>query len=358
MLINELPDDCLLTIFDQFNDLHHLIACFKVCVKWSHLIAKRAKKVEYFRGFIHILINLLIEEIFIFRLLYLIDVASLSSLFPNLIVAEFSEKFQEKLKFEDIAVFVRKHEPLKGMITSCVAMEDCSDKLEMLAPECSELGILQERIRFRQFGIRDFCLVDFKSDARYRQNLERLQILINGSFLNGPVLEKLKVVVLSSYGFDLGNIFYGFQFLDSCPNLQSAHITINSRTVLVDETIKHECLQDLVIHCSSYKCPNLKHLALRRQGSMRDEHIEQLVHILPDLVIFDIRGCFGVTQRAVNYVQNYFERNGRSTKFYWKGNRHEIASDWPQLYTKRQEICQGFDFMERYFLEYRLASDV
>ncbi|XP_015786945.1 uncharacterized protein LOC107364110 [Tetranychus urticae] len=251
MLINELPDDCLLTIFDQFNDLHHLIACFKVCVKWSHLIAKRAKKVEYFRDYYAYSPDHSPDYVY-YRDRDLIDVASLSSLFPNLIVAEFSEKFQEKLKFEDIAVFVRKHEPLKGMITSCVAMEDCSDKLEMLAPECSELGILQERIRFRQFGIRDFCLVDFKSDARYRQNLERLQILINGSFLNGPVLEKLKVVVLSSYGFDLGNIFYGFQFLDSCPNLQSAHITINSRTVLVDETIKHECLQDLVIHCRYY----------------------------------------------------------------------------------------------------------
>ncbi len=29
MLINELPDDCLLAIFDQFNNLHHLMACYK-----------------------------------------------------------------------------------------------------------------------------------------------------------------------------------------------------------------------------------------------------------------------------------------------------------------------------------------
>ncbi|XP_015783890.1 uncharacterized protein LOC107361567 [Tetranychus urticae] len=168
--------------------------------------------------------------------------------------------------------------------------------------------------------------------------------------------------------FNLGTTFYGFQFMDSCPNLQSAHITIDSSTVLVDETLKHESLQDLVIHCEHYgqiwddlkralmKYPNLEHLALRRLCGIEDEDIKQLVDILPNLVIFDIRGVRGNAVRAANYVQNYFERNGRSTKFCFNGNHHEIKSDWPQLYTKRQEICRGFDFMERFFLKYRLMS--
>uniref|UniRef100_T1L4T1 Uncharacterized protein n=1 Tax=Tetranychus urticae TaxID=32264 RepID=T1L4T1_TETUR len=98
------------------------------------------------------------------------------------------------------------------------------------------------------------------------------------------------------------------------------------------------------------KYPNLKHFSLSTEY-MTDEYIEQLVHILPNLVIFDVRGCRGVTQRAASYVQNYFERNGRSTKFYFNGNRHEIKSDWPQLYTNSSKICRGFDFMKHCFLQ-------
>ncbi|XP_025016603.1 uncharacterized protein LOC107361689 [Tetranychus urticae] len=364
MLINELPDDCLLAIFDQINNLHHLIACFKVCHKWSHLIAKRAKKVKYFRDYRARRPDYSPDYVY-YRDRDLIDVAGLSSLFPNLIIAAFSNRFQSEVKFEDIIASVRKHEPLKEMITSCrLAMEGCCDKLKMLATECSEPRILRNCSSMkllRIFGTLD----DLKEDAQYLPNLERLLLLINGSYFDGLVLEKLKVVVMSSNVFNLGANFYGFQFMDLCPNLQSAHITINSSTVLVDETLKHESLQDLVIHCEHYgqicddlervlmKYPNLKHLALRRLINLKDEHIKQLVDILPNLVIFDVRGCRGVTQRAANYVQNCFERNGRSTKFYFNGNHDEIKPDWPQLYTKRQQICRGFDFMERFFLKYR-----
>ncbi|XP_015783820.1 uncharacterized protein LOC107361496 isoform X3 [Tetranychus urticae] len=366
MLINELPDDCMLAIFDQFNNLHHLMACYKVCLKWSHLIAKRAKKVKYFIDWPDYSPDYVFYED-----RDLIDVAGLRTLFPNLIIAKFSDRFQSQVKFEDIAAFVRKHEPLKEMITSYrLAMEECCDKLEMLATDCSKPGILQNCIHSKQLSIRDDTLVNFKSDAQYLPNLERLLILINGSYLNGSVLEKLKVVIMHSNVCNLGTIFYGFQFMDLCPNLQSARITMDSRTVLVDETLKNESLQDLVIHFDFYdrdwnvikrvlmKYPNLKHLALRNLRRIIDDNIEKLVHFLPNLVIFDVRGCRGVTQRAANFVQNYFERNGRSTKFYFKGNHHECKSDWPQLYTKRQEICRGFDFMERFFLEYRLGSDV
>uniref|UniRef100_T1K8S4 F-box domain-containing protein n=1 Tax=Tetranychus urticae TaxID=32264 RepID=T1K8S4_TETUR len=329
MLINELPDDCLLAIFDQFNDLHHLIACFKVCLKWSHLIAKRAKKVKYLMDYRARVLNYSPDYVY-YRDRDLIDVAGLSSLFPNLIVK-----------------FIRKHEPLREMITSCrVAVEECCDNLEMLAIDCSKPGILQNCICSKQLSIRDDTLFNLESEAQYRQNLERLQIILNGSYLNGPVLEKLKVVVMHSNVANLGMTFYGLQFMDSCPNLQSAHITINSTTLLVDETLKHESLQDLVIHCRN--CP-VCHI--------EDEDIKQLLDILPNLVIFDIRGNeFENAVRAAKYVQNYFERNGRSTKFYHNRNHHKIKSDWPQLYTKRQKICRGFDFMERFFLKYPLKS--
>ncbi|XP_025016606.1 uncharacterized protein LOC107361496 isoform X2 [Tetranychus urticae] len=354
MLINELPDDCMLAIFDQFNNLHHLMACYKVCLKWSHLIAKRAKKVKYFIDWPDYSPDYVFYED-----RDLIDVAGLRTLFPNLIVAEFSNRFNVKVKFEDIVEFVRNHESLKGMInSSCVVMEEYCDKLEMLATDRIEPGSLRNCSSLKQLHVYKYTLDDFKRDAQYLPNLERLRILINDSYLNGPVLEKLKVVEMASC---LTRTFYGFQFMDSCPNLQSAHIVMNVHRLFVDETLKHESLQDLVIHFfykgqiwndlkrTLMKYPNLKHFSLSTEY-MTDEYIEQLVHILPNLVIFDVRGCRGVTQRAASYVQNYFERNGRSTKFYFNGNRHEIKSDWPQLYTNSSKICRGFDFMKHCFL--------
>uniref|UniRef100_T1K962 F-box domain-containing protein n=1 Tax=Tetranychus urticae TaxID=32264 RepID=T1K962_TETUR len=47
MFINELPDECLLTIFDYLNNFDDLANCYKVCIKWSHLIAERTRKVKY-----------------------------------------------------------------------------------------------------------------------------------------------------------------------------------------------------------------------------------------------------------------------------------------------------------------------
>ncbi|XP_025016613.1 uncharacterized protein LOC112538844 [Tetranychus urticae] len=187
MLINELPDDCLLAIFDQFNDLHHLIACFKVCLKWSHLIAKRAKKVKYLMDYRARVLNYSPDYVY-YRDRDLIDVAGLSSLFPNLIIAEFSERFQRKsyvYRCEHILEFIRKHEPLREMITSCrVAVEECCDNLEMLAIDCSKPGILQNCICSKQLSIRDDTLFNLESEAQYRQNLERLQIILNGEYIN------------------------------------------------------------------------------------------------------------------------------------------------------------------------------
>ncbi|XP_015783810.1 uncharacterized protein LOC107361486 [Tetranychus urticae] len=184
MLINELTDDCLLAIFDQFDNLYHLIVCFKVCVKWSHLIVKRAKKVKYFIANRSPLPNYLPDYVY-YRDRDLIDVAGLSSLlFPNLIVAEFSDRFQEKVYCSDIEAFVRKHEPLKGMITSCrVAMEECCDKLEMLATECSEPRILRNCSSMKQLSIFDYTLDDLKEDVQCLPNLERLQRILNGEYI-------------------------------------------------------------------------------------------------------------------------------------------------------------------------------
>uniref|UniRef100_T1KAB8 Uncharacterized protein n=2 Tax=Tetranychus urticae TaxID=32264 RepID=T1KAB8_TETUR len=99
------------------------------------------------------------------------------------------------------------------------------------------------------------------------------------------------------------------------------------------------------------KYPNLKHLALWNFWDIKDEHIEQLVHILPNLVLWDVRECQEVTQRAADYVQDYCKRYGRSIKFYFKGNRDEFKSDWPHLSSEYTLFSRDFDFMKHCFLK-------
>ncbi|XP_025016599.1 uncharacterized protein LOC107361810 isoform X2 [Tetranychus urticae] len=350
MLINELPDDCLLAIFDCVNNLDDLMNCFKVCVGWSQLIAKRTKKVKYILG------------------IKRIDGTCLSTLFPNVKIAQFSYTLLRKVKLEDIVAFIRHQKSLKGLIHSLSEpIEKYCSKLEMVCLS-RKSNILPNGSGIKQLLIWWSTLRDFARDAHNFPNLERLHLHIQDTYpdryYHGPVLEKLKIVELDTFcPYDI--IFYGFQFMDSCPNLQSAYIFTTNRCLFVDETIKHECLQDLAIEFNynggidwndlkrlSMKYPNLKHLALRKLNDLKDEHIEQLVHILPNLVLLDVRGCRGVTQKAADYVQDHCKRYGCSIKFYFNWDQiNEIKSDWPQLYTKGQRICRGFDFMKHCFLK-------
>ncbi|XP_015793225.1 uncharacterized protein LOC107369760 [Tetranychus urticae] len=184
------------------------------------------------------------------------------------------------------------------------------------------------------------------------------------TYYDGPVLEKLKILELSCLSFCDADFFHGFQLMDSCPNLLSAHISMNTNTWFFDETFKHEFLQDLVLQFYGLddendnwnnlkrlfkKFPNLKHLALKGHCIIIDEHIEQLVHILPNLVLLDVSECQEVTQRAADYVKDYCKRYGRKIKFYFDGNKHEIDSDWPQLSIKHEAISRGLDFMKHCF---------
>ncbi|XP_053201236.1 uncharacterized protein LOC128386256 [Panonychus citri] len=47
MLLNDLPDDCLWLIFDNFSGLEDLIRLSQVCSKWSNLVSIRFKRVKY-----------------------------------------------------------------------------------------------------------------------------------------------------------------------------------------------------------------------------------------------------------------------------------------------------------------------
>ncbi|XP_015789365.1 uncharacterized protein LOC107366294 [Tetranychus urticae] len=378
MFINELPDDCLLIIFDLINELDDLLNCFKVCSKWSHLIADRTRKVKY-----------LIEhqdwrndepclsypfDWVYFRTGEPIDGTCLSSLFPNLMVADFSDTFRERVKHEDIVTLIKKIKPLKGLFNPIhsdtgTVFKYCNE-LEMVLLKHIEPCIEKNGFNIKQLVLWN-SLTIFKNHAHYFPNLERLyinnQVKPDGPY-DGPISRRLKILEICSTCYDgrTRYTFYGFQFMDYCPNLQSAHIFLESDHIFVDESVKHESLQDLVLDFYRRnvewndlkrlltKYPNLKHLTLWHNDRLENAHVEQLVRILPNLVLFVIRDSDGVTQKADDYVQNFCKSNRRSIKFYFDENFREIHSDWPQLSTKGEKMSLGFDFVQNCFLKHFL----
>ncbi|XP_015784661.1 uncharacterized protein LOC107362158 isoform X2 [Tetranychus urticae] len=356
MLINEIPDDCLLAIFDHMSHLCDLINCYKDQRVYS-------------------------SDTVYYREMCKIDSTCLSKLFTNLIIVELS--FNLNPTYEDAIEFVKKQRFLKGLInridlpveTYCVIFNIlCNNiQLEMLSVQYFNPNNLRNGSSIKQLVVRNHSLAALKRHSHYLPNLERLKITIYvpDNPYDGPVLKKLKILELSFHAPWDSIIFYGLQFMDSCPNLQSAHIKMAANTYFFDETLKHKCLQDLVLQSSDFyngiststrvgnendlkrllmKYPNLKHLALRGAWKITEEHIEQLFHILPNLVVLDVRKCYEVTQEAADYVKDYCKRYGRSIKFYFDGNEHEIKSDWPQLSIKHEAISLGFDFMKNCFL--------
>ncbi|XP_025018350.1 uncharacterized protein LOC107370578 isoform X1 [Tetranychus urticae] len=355
MLINELPDDCLLAIFDYLNNFIDLANCDKVCIKWSHLIAERTRKVKYlmelYPG----------HDCHYYRALKNVDGTHLSTVFPDLMI---SYKLEEKEKRKDNFALGRNRESWQGSFDTFYGpIEKYRFQLKMVSFNLFEPSI-QHGSRIKQlFEVVRLDL--FEKDAHCFPNLERLNMEnVESHCYDGPVLEKLKIAEFRLRSIFRNPVCYDFQFIDSCPNLQSAHITVETNRFFFDGTLKHESLQDLVLTTQRImsiewddlnrllmKYPNLKHLALWRQSTITDEHIEELVHMLPNLVLLDARGCRWVTQRAAKYVRDYCKRYGRSIKFYFRGNYQEIESDWPQLSSKKERISRGFDFMKHCFLK-------
>ncbi|XP_015782280.1 uncharacterized protein LOC107360171 isoform X1 [Tetranychus urticae] len=380
MLINELLDDCLLTIFGFINELDDLVNCYKVCNKWSQLINERTRKVKYLvehndRRHYGPFPNYPFDIVY-YRTEEPVDGTCLSILFPNLMIADFSAVIRKKVKHEEIATFVKNIKSCKGLI---YRHEHNYLREELIFQYCDELEmvstnyyidhyIAKKDVNIKQLQLWNCKLDKFTKNAHNFPNLERLHIDYGATdgYYNGLKLRKLKILELYVVPNEYGGIYYGFKFMDSFPNLQSAHIYLRFHHIFVDESCKHESLRDLVLefYLSDYdsfnwnefrslfmKYPNLKHLALRSFKNLKNEHVEQLVRILPNLVLFVVCECPKVTQEAAHYIQDYNRLHGRTIKFYFDDNYHDIQSDWPYLSTKREKISQGFDFMKNCFLK-------
>ncbi|XP_015794647.2 uncharacterized protein LOC107371163 [Tetranychus urticae] len=264
MFLNELPEECLLIIFGLINELDDLVSCYKVCSKWSRLIEERTRKVKYLLGdwpdeepspsypLNHVY----------YRTEEPIDGTCLSTLFPNLIVAEFLGKLCKKVDHEDIVTLVKKIKSFKGIIDHFYNRDESvfqyCDDLEMVSTDCVwdiESFIKKKGAGIKQLQLRNSTLDSFINDVKYFPNLERLFIcdyeeFPDGLEPDGAILSRLKIVELSLNNYCSHN-HQGFKFMNSCRNLQSAHIRLECNHISVGGQLKHESLRDLVLECVS-----------------------------------------------------------------------------------------------------------
>ncbi|XP_015783110.1 uncharacterized protein LOC107360898 isoform X2 [Tetranychus urticae] len=362
MLINELPDDCLLAILDYIQDLKDLINCFKVCEKWSNVIVGRTRRVKY-------LINKpnYSPDYVCNYVNRPIDVTCLSKLFPNLRIAYLSSLLFEKEPIEDIVKVIRDSESLKGIIFDekfdFVLMAEIAD-FQMLS-----IGYINPNISEIYGNMKQLCLDNSNLDlfelGHHFPNLERFQYRGAEPYPDGPVLANLKILEMEISHDYFEDDYCSFVLMDSCPALQSAHISMKHCPCEVNYSIKLANLQDLVLEFFEskewsslrrlmVKYPNLKHLALQRIY-LSEEEIVELIQILPKLTLLDVRKSYSVffefTQETADHVQDYCKRYGRSIKFYFKAEDKQIESDWPQILNRPDKICRGFDFMEHCFFK-------
>ncbi|XP_015795435.1 uncharacterized protein LOC107371783 [Tetranychus urticae] len=109
-----------------------------------------------------------------------IDGDCLSTLFPNLMVAEICDKFRVKVDDEDIVTLVKKINPLKGLIyerdNEDESIFQYCDQLEMVSVYCVKPYMEKNGVWIKQLKLCNYNLNSLAKVGHYFPNLERLCI--------------------------------------------------------------------------------------------------------------------------------------------------------------------------------------
>ncbi|XP_053211218.1 uncharacterized protein LOC128394873 [Panonychus citri] len=369
MLLNELPDDCLLTIFGNFDCLDDFINCSKVCTRWAFLTSYHLNKVKCLltkkttdnsSSILRITNPLVLLEPNLHKLLQnlqILDIASVIGVIDD-------EKIKRIINSnQSISTLIYPSLYDDGSAGYCFAKVDSQftmniDSQEIVNPD----NLIQ--IFFRN------CIVSCLSKYMIKyQNLIRIHITdiehligVSDVFYNGPLLVNLKILELTSASYDGTFIYTGFHLMDFCPALESAFFYSETIDYYVNESIKNFNLRDLVIQYMEgdysqewsslrsllSKFPNLKHLALRGNNDISDLHVEQMVQLLPKLKLLDCRQSPNVTHKSSEYLKGLSQESNRSITIYYNCDNQE-SGDWPKIDHEKNQICYGLDFMKHCF---------
>ncbi|XP_053214381.1 uncharacterized protein LOC128397660 [Panonychus citri] len=377
MSLNDLPDNCIWKIFENVNGAKDLIQLSKVCSRWADLITLRFNRVKYLQ---------MMDVNSIEGKVDYIDANSLwinhhtnwndynlFALFPNLKIID-TEALSRSAS-PNLAKIVKNNPKIRGLIVLFDYIGNRCDgtNIEMCA---SEFNFDYKKVfrpdQLKQVLCLQFNMDDLPSFIEYFPNLKRLNlelINVNGVFYNGPTLSSLKILELSTTNFF--EQFTGFHLMDFCPSLESAFFRCWAEDVYVDESVKNYKLRDLVIECHMRrgcfslprlkkllsKFPNLHHLAVRHFDKLDDRNLRELINLLPELKILDLRRFKKVPQKSVDFLSKYCVKENRSIVIYYDCENE--PTEWPKLVNTREPICYGLDFMKHcFYKKFRCLPDL
>ncbi|XP_053204440.1 uncharacterized protein LOC128388979 isoform X2 [Panonychus citri] len=288
---------------------------------------------------------------------------NLFKLFPNLKIID-TVAFDYHASF-NLPEIVKNNPQIKGLIGMDKLRKDgYLENIEMCA---AEFNFDYKKV-FRPDQLKQVCCFrfhtnDLPSFIEYFPNLKRLNIepreesiVSDGVFYHGPNLSSLKILELGTNNFF--EQFTGFHLMGFCPSLESAFFHCWTQYIYVDESIKNYNLRDLVIENTGLfswsllqrvlsKFPNLHHLGIRGIRKIKYSNLEELVKLLPELKILDLRKCKNVNHKSADFLSKYCIKENRSIVIYHNCENEPI--EWPKLVNTREQIVYGFDFMKHCF---------
>ncbi|XP_053201265.1 uncharacterized protein LOC128388975 [Panonychus citri] len=370
MSINNLPNECLFMIFDHFNGFDELIRLSKVSPRWFLVVLLKFSKVKY--------LQLMdkrqrdgdyIENDKLWKnTRETLKSHNLRDLFPNLRIMEVPKDVFLRLESYDFRRLINEHPKIKGLIGLYEPVENRYnlENIEMISSDFKfEFKKVFRPNQLKQIRLKQIYMSEFYQYVEYFPSLKRLSLTLyydSAKPYNGPKLLDLKILEFTPSSWV--NRLIGLYFMDSCPNLQSAFLYYSDNggytKDTVNESIKNFNLRDLVIVHSHHltwsslrkilaKFPNLHHFAIRGWYLIEDNHVEELVKLLPKIKLLDFRKCENITQRSADFLAKYCAKSKRSIKIYYDCEEEPI--EWPKLNTPQELIVYGFDFMKHCFFK-------
>ncbi|XP_015793496.1 uncharacterized protein LOC107370035 [Tetranychus urticae] len=365
MSLDLLPDSCLINIFSCVNSIHDISRCLRVCSRWNRLMRKLMPKVKYlirencdFQGS---RVARFMDIVFYCRPRDLVKLRIMDIL-PNLKIIDMTGVRRNRLSKHEIET-LKKTQSLKGLIYR-IGLFDFN-----VAKFCPNLRYLSteylspaDTFALSKIGLTQLFVGDCFMSSLFSPTLVRLHISdCNFGTYNGPDLKNLKILEISAFIWSKDTPYNGFSLINRCPALESVFMKITGNfTFSQGDIVTNFNIRDFILE--SFDCewdlikkilvryPNIKHLAIRENVKIDDSCVFEIIDLLPNLVLLDLRESPQLTKQSAAYIRRYNRIHNTCIKFYYK-NDVQIICDWKTLSYRPRRIVQGIDFMKHCFLQ-------